>query len=54
MLANIAFPHKFVHLLIETLDLIFDAFGQVRFSGEWPKELAKMQKWLSREEKRKA
>ena len=35
--------------LIETLDLIFDLFGQVRFSTEWPKELAKMQKWLSRE-----
>jgi hypothetical protein len=40
--------------LIETLDLIFDAFGQIRFSAEWPKELAKMQKWLSRDERRKA
>jgi hypothetical protein len=40
--------------LIETLDLIFDAFGQIRFSAEWTKELAKMQKWLSREERRKA
>lgn len=37
--------------LIETLDLLFDAFGQVRFSAEWNKELAKMQKWLKREEK---
>jgi hypothetical protein len=36
--------------LVETLDLIFDAFGQVRFSTEWPKQLAKMQKWLSRAE----
>jgi hypothetical protein len=35
--------------LIETLDLLFDAFGQVRFSADWPKELAKMQKWLGRE-----
>jgi hypothetical protein len=35
--------------LIETLDLLFDHFGQVRFSTEWPKVLAKMQKWLSRE-----
>jgi hypothetical protein len=35
--------------LIETLDLLYDAFGQVRFSTDWPKELAKMQKWLSRE-----
>jgi hypothetical protein len=37
--------------LIETLDLLFDAFGQVRFSSEWSKELAKMQKWLKRAEK---
>jgi hypothetical protein len=40
--------------LIETLDLLFDAFGQVRFSADWPKQLAKMQRWLSREEKRAA
>ena len=40
--------------LIETLDLLFDAFGQVRFSGEWPKQLAKMQRWLSREERKAA
>lgn len=37
--------------LIETLDLVYDAFGQRRASDEWPKELAKMQKWLSREER---
>ena len=35
--------------LIETIDLLFDAFGRVRFSADWPKELAKMQHWLSRE-----
>jgi hypothetical protein len=40
--------------LVETLDLLFDAFGQVRFSAEWPKQLAKVQRWLSREEKRAA
>jgi hypothetical protein len=40
--------------LIETLDLLYDAFGRVRFSGEWTKELAKMQKWLQREERRAA
>jgi hypothetical protein len=34
--------------LIESLDLLFDAFGRVRFSSDWPKELAKMQKWLGR------
>ena len=43
-----------VRALIETLDLLFDAFGQVRFSGEWSKELVKMQKWLQREERRAA
>jgi len=37
--------------LIETLDLLYDAFGQVRFAADWPKELAKMQKWLKREER---
>ena len=40
--------------LTETLDLLFDAFGQVRFSADWPKELAKMQRWLSRGERRAA
>jgi hypothetical protein len=40
--------------LVETLDLLFDAFGQVRFSAEWPKQLAKMQRWLSREERKAA
>src|SRR5262249_4237482 len=38
--------------LIETLELLFDAFGRVRFSADWPKELARMQRWLSREERR--
>lgn len=40
--------------MIETLDLLYDAFGRVRFSAEWPKQLAKMQRWLSREERRAA
>ena len=40
--------------LIETLDLLFDAFGQIRFSADWHKELAKMQKWLKREERQAA
>jgi hypothetical protein len=37
--------------LVETLDLMYDAFGTVRASGEWSKELAKMQSWLAREER---
>ena len=40
-----------IRTLIETLDLLFDAFGQVRFGSDWTKELAKMQRWLKREER---
>ena len=40
--------------LIETIDLLYDAFGQVRFSGEWTTQLTRMQRWLSREERRAA
>ena len=40
--------------LIETLDLLYDAFGEVRFSAEWVKMLARMQRWLGRDEDRKA
>jgi hypothetical protein len=36
--------------LIETLDLMIDAFGIKRASDNWGKELARMQKWLLREE----
>lgn len=40
--------------LIETLDLLYDAFGQKRFGKEWEQELIGMQKWLKREERRAA
>jgi hypothetical protein len=40
--------------LIETLDLLYDAFGQRRFGGEWEQELVGMQKWLRRDERRAA
>jgi hypothetical protein len=40
--------------LIETLDLLYDAFGQKRFGHDWEKELLGMQKWLKREERRAA
>src|SRR5262249_1711070 len=33
-----------VRHLIETLDLLYDAFGRVRVSDAWPRELAKAQK----------
>ncbi|HKI35374.1 MAG TPA: hypothetical protein VKA46_26180 [Gemmataceae bacterium] len=36
---------------LETLDLLYDAFGRVRFSENWSKELTKVQKWLQREER---
>jgi hypothetical protein len=40
--------------LIETLDLLYDAFGQKRFGSDWAQELVGMQKWLKREERRAA
>ena len=40
--------------LIETLDLLYDAFGQKRFGAEWETELTGMQKWLKREDRRAA
>jgi hypothetical protein len=32
--------------LLETLDLLYNAFGEVRFGDGWTKELAKIHKWL--------
>lgn len=43
-----------VRNLIETLDLLYDAFGQKRFGKDWEHELAGIQKWLKREERRAA
>jgi hypothetical protein len=40
-----------VRHLLETLDLLFDTFGNHRLGAGWPKELAKIQKWLQREER---
>ena len=37
--------------LVETMDLLYDAFGRVRLGEGWPKELAKVQKWLQRDER---
>ena len=38
--------------LVETLDLLYDAFGQKRFGKEWETELLGIQKWLKREDRR--
>jgi hypothetical protein len=38
--------------LIETLDLLYDAFGKKRFGADWEEELVRMQKWLKRDERR--
>jgi hypothetical protein len=38
--------------LLETLDLLYDAFGRRRFGKEWENDLTAMQKWLKREERR--
>ncbi len=40
-----------VRHLLETLDLLYDAFTSKRASDQWSKELTKMQKWLAREER---
>jgi hypothetical protein len=37
--------------LMETLDLLYDAFGQMRSNEEWSRELGRMQKWLQREDR---
>jgi hypothetical protein len=37
--------------LLETLDLLYDAFVQKRASDGWPRELARIQKWLQRDER---
>ncbi len=37
--------------LLETLDLLYDAFLRKRAGDEWARELARMQKWLQREER---
>ena len=43
-----------IRSLVETLDLLYDAFGAKRFGKEWEGELTGMQKWLKREERRAA
>jgi hypothetical protein len=40
--------------LLETLDLLYDAFGRKRCSDDWSKELAKVQKWLAKTEEQRA
>jgi hypothetical protein len=40
--------------LIETLDLLYDAFCKVRTSAEWPRVAASIRQWLQREERRAA
>jgi hypothetical protein len=40
-----------VRHLRETLDLLYDAFGRRRFGADWGKDLARMQKWLQRDER---
>ncbi len=37
--------------LLETLDLLYDAFSEKRAGDQWSKELARMQKWLARDER---
>ena len=32
--------------LLETMDLLFDAFGKVRLAETWNKDLSRIRKWL--------
>lgn len=41
----------FLRHALETLDLLYDAFGRRRTGAGWPKELAKMQKWLREDDR---
>ena len=38
--------------LVETLDLLYDAFGRQRFGKGWAETLPRMQRWLAKEERR--
>lgn len=40
--------------LLETLDLLYDAFGRRRFGPGWDKDLVRMQKWLQEDRRRTA
>jgi hypothetical protein len=40
-----------VRHLMETLDLLYDAFLRRRLGEGWPEELARVQRWLQREER---
>jgi hypothetical protein len=37
-----------VRHLLETIDLLYDAFGARRFGSQWGKELSRIQKWLAK------
>jgi len=41
-----------IRAMIETFDLLYDAFGKKRFGKEWEAELAGMQKWLKRDDRK--
>jgi hypothetical protein len=41
-----------IRTLLESLDLLYDAFSQKRFGKQWETELAAMQKWLKRDDRR--
>lgn len=40
--------------LVETLDLLYDAFGQQRLGKQWTDTLPKMQRWLAQPERKAA
>jgi hypothetical protein len=36
---------------VETLDLLYDAFGRLRTGAGWSRELARIKKWLQQGER---
>jgi hypothetical protein len=44
---------EFLRHFLETFDLLYDSFAQIRAGDGWTKELAKMQRWLQRDDKSK-
>jgi hypothetical protein len=40
--------------MIETIDLLYDAFGHRRLSEHWPRDLAKIKKWMQSDERSSA
>ncbi|MGL4422200.1 MAG: hypothetical protein ACRCZF_16140, partial [Gemmataceae bacterium] len=43
-----------IRSMIETMDLVYEAFGVVRFGPKWAETLTRIQRWLAKDERRAA